>query len=123
MTHAVRKIGLVLSVLVMVPLLVSAADKTDPKKRTTYKQDEVLTAAENFFGKGAKGIAEVIQKAFDAGVTQGADMIIEVRGEPVCGYCRGDIPAAAQRAGLNSLTVICPERGKLQWRPGQRSLW
>ena len=46
------------------PLLVSAADKTDPKKRTTYKQDEVMTEAENFFGKGAKGIADVIQKAF-----------------------------------------------------------
>src|SRR4029450_3214488 len=64
MTHAVRKIGLVLSVLVMLPLLVSAADKTDPKKRTTYKQDEVLTEAENCFGNVAKGIAEVIQKAF-----------------------------------------------------------
>ena len=64
MTHAVRRIGLVLSILVLMPLLVSAADKTDPKKRTTYKQDEVMTEAENFFGKGAKGIADVIQKAF-----------------------------------------------------------
>ena len=31
----------------------------------TFSHSEVLAAAEKFFGKGAKGLAEVIQKAFD----------------------------------------------------------
>jgi hypothetical protein len=64
MTYAVRKMILVLSALALMPLLVSAADKDVPKEHSTYKQDEILTEAENFFGKGAKGIADVIQKAF-----------------------------------------------------------
>jgi hypothetical protein len=64
MTYAVRKMVLVLGALALVPLMASAADKTGPKERTTYKQDEILTEAEGFFGKGAKGIADVIQKAF-----------------------------------------------------------
>lgn len=64
MTYTVRKMVLVLGTLALMPLLVSAADKGVPKQQTTYKQDEILTEAEGFFGKGAKGMADVIQKAF-----------------------------------------------------------
>ncbi|HZF25170.1 MAG TPA: DUF1134 domain-containing protein [Steroidobacteraceae bacterium] len=59
-----RRLLVVFTLSLMVPLLVSAEDKSSPKQRTTYKQDEVLTEAEGFFGKGAKGIADVIQKTF-----------------------------------------------------------
>ncbi|EPT8941979.1 cytidine deaminase-like fold-containing protein [Cronobacter dublinensis] len=43
--------------------------------------------------------------------------------EPVCGYCRGDIAAMADKAGLKSLTVY-EERTKkiLYWDPGMKSL-
>lgn len=64
MTNLSRRSLAVLTMLLMVPMMVSAQEKNTPPKHTTYKQDEVLTEAENFFGKGAKGIAEVIQKAF-----------------------------------------------------------
>lgn len=64
MTNFIRRSLVVLTMLLMVPLIASAQEKNTPKQKTTYKQDEVLTEAENFFGKGAKGIADVIQKAF-----------------------------------------------------------
>jgi filamentous hemagglutinin len=65
----------------------------------------------------------VIQQAFNAGKTQGAAMAIEVTGEPVCGYCRGDIAAAADKAGLKSLEINEVATGKtLYWRPGMRSI-
>ncbi|WP_115515131.1 MULTISPECIES: cytidine deaminase-like fold-containing protein [Xanthomonas] len=47
----------------------------------------------------------VIQQAYDAGKTKNADMVINVKGKNVCGCCKGDIAAAAQKAGLNSLAV------------------
>ncbi len=47
----------------------------------------------------------VIQQAFDSGKTSGADMAMNVAGKDVCGYCRGDIAAAANKAGLNSLVI------------------
>ncbi|MFU7279840.1 DUF637 domain-containing protein, partial [Pseudomonas aeruginosa] len=37
----------------------------------------------------------VIQKAFNEGKTVGSDMTMNVVGKDVCGYCRGDIAAAA----------------------------
>lgn len=61
----VRMIGRVLAVLLLLPLLAIAADKTGSKKEPgTYKQDEILKEAEAFFGKGAQGLAEVLAKAF-----------------------------------------------------------
>ena len=47
----------------------------------------------------------VIQQAYNAGKTQGKDMSMVVKGKDVCGYCQGDIAAAAQQARLKSLTV------------------
>ncbi|NER59616.1 hypothetical protein G3435_05645 [Pseudomonas sp. MAFF212428] len=38
----------------------------------------------------------VIQQAYNAGKTQGAAMTLKVEGQAVCGYCRGDIAAAAE---------------------------
>lgn len=46
-----------------------------------------------------------IQQAFNAGKTQGKDMTMTVSGKDVCGYCRGDIASAAEKAGLKSLII------------------
>lgn len=41
----------------------------------------------------------------------------------MCGYCRGDIAAAAEKAGLKSLEINEIATGKtLYWRPGMRSI-
>ncbi len=65
----------------------------------------------------------VIQQAYDAGVTAGADMTLTVEGKAVCDYCKGDIAAAAEKAGLKSLTVKENATGKtLYWKPGMKSL-
>ncbi len=65
----------------------------------------------------------VIQQAYNAGKTTGADMALKVEGKAVCSYCRGDIAAAAEKAGLNSLQINEVTTGRtLYWKPGMRSL-
>lgn len=65
----------------------------------------------------------VMQQAFDAGVTNGANMTMIVTGKPVCGFCMGDTAAMAGRSGLNSLTVYEQATGNTYfWQPGMRSL-
>jgi len=69
----------------------------------------------------------VIQRAFDAGKTKGQDMTMNVTGLDVCGYCKGDIAAAAQAAELKSLTVfaidnVTGEPKTYYWRPGMKSI-
>ncbi|MBR1375982.1 MAG: hypothetical protein IJ566_07845 [Cardiobacteriaceae bacterium] len=48
----------------------------------------------------------VIQQAYDAGLTQGENMTIVVRGESVCSYCSSALGKAANKSGLDSLTVV-----------------
>ena len=51
----------------------------------------------------------VIQQAYDAGLTQGQDMTIVVRGRAVCDFCqasRNGLAVAAERAGLNRLVIV-----------------
>lgn len=65
----------------------------------------------------------VIQQAYAAGKTMGASMELTVSGKAVCGYCRGDIAAMAEKSGLTSLTVKEVATGKtLYWQPGMRAL-
>ena len=76
-------------------------------------------------GNMASAHAEVgtIQQAFENGITVGRDMNMKVTKEPVCGYCRGDIAAMADKASLKSLTVYEESTGKtLYWNPGMKSL-
>ncbi|MTC27730.1 filamentous hemagglutinin N-terminal domain-containing protein [Providencia alcalifaciens] len=76
-------------------------------------------------GNMASAHAEVgtIQQAFEDGITVGRDMNMKVTKEAVCGYCRGDIAAMADKAGLKSLTVYEESTGKtLYWNPGMKSL-
>jgi hypothetical protein len=58
------RVSAFLAAMLLVPALVSGADKTGSKKKETYSQDEMFGEAEAFFGKGAKGLADVIAKAF-----------------------------------------------------------
>lgn len=65
----------------------------------------------------------VIQQAFEKGMSQGREMTMSVSKEPVCGYCRGDIAAMADKAGLKSLTIYEEATGSvLYWQPGMKSL-
>ncbi|WP_371365415.1 hemagglutinin repeat-containing protein [Pseudomonas sp. QL9] len=69
----------------------------------------------------------VIQKAFSEGKTAGSDMSMTVVGKDVCGYCRGDIAAAADKAGLKSLTVQAKDDitglpKTYYWEPGMKSI-
>jgi filamentous hemagglutinin len=69
----------------------------------------------------------VIQQAFNAGKTKGADMSMAVSGKDVCGYCKGDIAAAADAAGLRSLTIHAVDEKTLlpktyYWQPGMKSI-
>jgi hypothetical protein len=76
-------------------------------------------------GNMATAHAEVgaIQQAFEAGLTQGAEMKLQVTGLPVCGHCTGDIAKMAAAAGLKSLTVNEESTGLTRyWEPGMRSL-
>ncbi|HFP4737146.1 TPA: hemagglutinin repeat-containing protein, partial [Escherichia coli] len=65
----------------------------------------------------------VIQQAFEKGMSQGREMTMSVSKEPVCGYCRGDIAAMADKAGLKSLTIYEEATGSvLYWQLGMKSL-
>lgn len=65
----------------------------------------------------------VIQQAYEKGMSQGREMTMSVSKEPVCGYCRGDIAAMADKAGLKSLTIYEESTGSvLYWQPGMKSL-
>ncbi|NIG76590.1 hypothetical protein F3J34_23780 [Klebsiella sp. Ap-873] len=63
----------------------------------------------------------VIQQAYDKGMTNGKDMLMSVKGEPVCSYCLSDIKAMADRAGLKSLTIFEEGTGRtLYWEAGAK---
>ena len=69
----------------------------------------------------------VIQQAYSAGKTQGAEMSMTVAGKDVCGYCKGDIAAAANAAGLKSLTVQTVDNvtglpKTYYWQAGMKSI-
>jgi filamentous hemagglutinin len=62
-----------------------------------------------------------IQQAHEAGVAKGANMVMEVNGLRVCDYCKSDIPAMAEKAGLNSLEITAIDKEGMPhsyiWRP------
>lgn len=133
---AARPAATVIASTVVKGRVFSAANQTaragasaNPQKPTLIasrvSEKEVKSGKAHPNGNMATAHAEVavIQQAFDAGVTKGADMVIKVTGKPVCSYCRGDVAAMAQQAGLNSLTVREVTTGNtLVWQPGMRSL-
>ncbi|MEX0447440.1 hypothetical protein [Xenorhabdus sp. SGI246] len=101
------------------------------KSRPTLINDRIQAKVENNPNKSlpngnmASAHAEVgtIQQAFEDGITIGRDMDMKVLKEPICGYCRGDIAAMADKAKLKSLTVQEESTGKtFYWEPGMKSL-
>jgi hypothetical protein len=89
---------------------------------TTVPADRVAARAAQWGivnGDMATAHAEigVIQQAVREGVAKGADLTMTVTGEPICSFCRGDIPLAAKAAGLNSLTIVEAATGRtFYWR-------
>ncbi|MFZ5637841.1 MAG: cytidine deaminase-like fold-containing protein [Pseudomonadota bacterium] len=76
-------------------------------------------------GNMATAHAEIgaLQQAFDAGASSSGRATLIVTGEPVCGYCRGDIAAMAQRANLLYLEIFEEATGAtFYWLPGMRSI-
>ncbi|TSD79713.1 filamentous hemagglutinin N-terminal domain-containing protein [Pseudomonas sp. KBS0710] len=77
--------------------------------------------------KDAHAEIGVIQQAYSSGKTAGADMSMTVAGKDVCGFCKGDIAAAAEKAELKSLTVraIDDKTGlpkNYYWESGMKSI-
>ncbi|MBX8610463.1 DUF637 domain-containing protein, partial [Pseudomonas cichorii] len=77
--------------------------------------------------KDAHAEIGVIQQAYSSGKTIGADMSLTVAGKDVCGFCKGDIAAAAEKAELKSLTVsaIDDKTGlpkSYYWESGMKSI-
>ncbi len=104
----------------------SNADAAQPTLIAGHISAKKLKPGKSFpNGNMATAHAEigVIHQAFEAGSTQGQDMTLTVKGRAVCGYCRGDIAAAAHYAGLKSLTIYEEKTGHvLYWEPGMRSV-
>nr|WP_245208610.1 hypothetical protein [Serratia fonticola] len=63
----------------------------------------------------------VIQQAYEKGMTNGKDMLMSVKGEPVCSYCLSDVKAMAAKSGLKSLTIFEEDTGRtLYWEAGTK---
>ncbi len=54
----------------------------------------------------ARADVVIMQQVFEDGITVDKDMTMKDTKEPVCRYCRGDIAAMGDKAGLQSLTVL-----------------
>jgi hypothetical protein len=67
--------------MTVLPLLAHATAPKEQQPPKTYHEDEVVKDAEQFFGSGAKGLADVIAKAFKE---QGEPMAI-IKGEEAGG--------------------------------------
>ena len=92
--------GLVVGTLLFAPTAFGAA-------RDAYSQEEILAQVEHFFGQGAQGLAEVVQKAF-------AD-----HGEPNA-YIAGEEAAGAIGVGLRygdgTLRMKTGPQRKVYWQ-------
>jgi len=90
-----NKLGIGLAGLLFA-VTATAAEKPG---HATYSQNEILNAAEDFFGEGAEGLADVVEKAFDD------------HGEPNA-YIAGDEVSAALGVGVRY------GKGRLQTKTG-----
>jgi filamentous hemagglutinin len=90
---------------------INLADKDKP----TLISDLIPPGKPNSSMGNAHAEIGVIQQAYDAGLTQGKNMTIVVRGEAVCSYCQqsSNLIAAADRSGLNRLQVVDTVSGRI----------
>jgi filamentous hemagglutinin len=107
------------------------ADPKIPSLITDRIADKAATNPGKLYPNGnmkdAHAEIGVIQQAYSSGKTAGADMSMTVAGKDVCGFCKGDIAAAAERAELKSLTVraIDDKTGlpkSYYWESGMKSI-
>lgn len=65
----------------------------------------------------------VIQQAYEAGLTNNADMVMTVKGKYVCDYCKSDVASMAKAAELSSLSIYEIKSGKtLYWKSGMNKM-
>ena len=82
----------------------------------------------NLFRLELEGVLnKSVSFCYSSGKTAGADMSMTVAGKDVCGFCKGDIAAAAEKAELKSLTVkaIDDKTGlpkNYYWESGMKSI-
>lgn len=82
-------VGVMVGWLCLLPL--SAMSEEKMNETGTYDQDTVLKEAEAFFGKGAKGLAEIVEKVFkDHGRPDGYIKGEEVGGAVIVGVRYGN---------------------------------
>ena len=107
------------------------ADPKIPSLITDRIADKAATNPGKLYPNGnmkdAHAEIGVIQQAYSSGKTAGADMSMTVAGKDVCGFCKGDIAAAAEKAELKSLTVkaIDDKTGlpkNYYWESGMKSI-
>lgn len=89
----------------------AAADRIEDRKG--FKPGNPNTNMAN-----AHAEIEAMQKAYDAGVTKGAHMTIDLTGQNMCTFCRSNVAAMADEIGLNSLTVNGPAGEVSTWVRG-----
>mgnify|MGYP000959705972 CR=1 FL=1 len=53
----------------------------------------------------AHGEIGAIQQLANAGMARNANIVLDVKGKDVCGYCKGDIAAMAEKAGVKSVLI------------------
>ncbi|WP_423170848.1 cytidine deaminase-like fold-containing protein [Stenotrophomonas maltophilia group sp. CASM26] len=95
----------------------------DPNKPTLIS-DLVAPGHPNSNMSNAHAEIGLIQQAFEAGLAEGRDMSIVVRGKPVCDFCMSHIGLAAERSGLNSVRVLDTSSGKIHlWTRGKGWGW
>ncbi|WDJ96367.1 hemagglutinin repeat-containing protein [Xanthomonas campestris pv. incanae] len=82
--------------------------------KSTLIADLIPPGAPNSNMGNAHAEIATIQRAYDSGLTQGQEMSMVVRGEQICSYCSQstNLAAAAERSGLNALTVYDATSGK-----------
>ena len=76
----------------------------------------------------AHGEIGAIQQLVNSGIAKNADIVLDVKGKDVCGYCKGDIAAMAEKAGIKSVLIHANKDKKdappvtYYWEPGMKSV-
>lgn len=98
---------MITSLVVVVLTWAGSVVSAEKPEHATYSKNEILQEVEGFFGEGAEGLAEVVEKAFDE------------HGEPNA-YVAGDEVAAALgigvRYGKGTLYTAAGHRQKIYWQ-------
>jgi len=114
MTSTKRRFLLTLSIIAAIgaaPALAADAKKK-PADGDTFDQDTVLHDAEAFFGKGAEGLAKVIEKAFkENGRPNGYIKGQEAAGAITVGLIYGDGTLVMKNAGTRRVFWSGPSIG------------